>query len=81
MSKLTDLINQISSEIAQTRISNEEFKLIMQMMLEIRIEVRQLESKLNSLSNTFTITGGASTNIAVDWPNANSTYNTSDVVV
>lgn len=77
MSKLTELINQLSSEIAATRISNEEFRRIQHILLEMRVEVRQSQTATSSFSITA---GGASTNIGVDWNTVN-VYNTSDVVV
>lgn len=78
MSKLTDLINQLSTEIANTRISNEEFRRVQEILLEMRIEVRKFSTPINS----FTITaGGGTSNIATSWPGGTSTYNTSDVVV
>jgi hypothetical protein len=51
MSKLTDLINEISSEMGQSRMTNEEFARISQMLLEVRIEVRTLELRLSQFMN------------------------------
>lgn len=73
MSKLTDLINEISSEMGQSRMTNEEFARISQMLLEVRIEVRTLETRLSQLSN-ISVTAGPTYS-------ANPYTNNSDVVV
>jgi len=46
MSKLTDLINEISSEMGLSRMTNDEYRSISHKLLEIRIEVRSLEKKV-----------------------------------
>lgn len=51
MSKLTDLINEVTTEMGQSRMTNEEFARISQMLLDVRIEIRNLESRLSQLSN------------------------------
>lgn len=43
MSKLTDLINEISSEMGLSRMTNDEYRSISHKLLEVRIEVRSLE--------------------------------------
>lgn len=73
MSKLTDLINEISSEMGQSRMTNEEFARISQTLLEVRIEVRNLESRLAQLSN-ISVTAGPTFS-------ATPYTNSSDVIV
>lgn len=51
MSRLTDLINQLSTETAQTRITNEEFRRLQEILLDIRIEARTLENRVKELSS------------------------------
>lgn len=65
MSKLTDLINEISSEMGLSRMTNDEYRRISHKLLEIRIEVRAMEKKLSISPLVLGTTGGSDTVLSV----------------